>query len=245
MQPVEYDAMFRVEDTHWWYVGLREIVLALLADAVDLRKATILDAGCGTGGLLRRLGARSCGIEIAEAGLRHCRERGLTRLVRGSLLALPFRAESFDAVVSLDVLCHAWVADDVAALVEMRRVLVPRGVVLLHLPASPRLLSVHDAAVMTRRRYTRRGLAAALARAGFEPLRLTYRNTLLFPLAAARRLAGRWWPTGDASAARSDVGRVPGPLNRGLLGVLRLDNALALRAPLPFGLSLVCLARKT
>ena len=57
MNPEEYEKMYAVEEGHWWFVGKRRLVEALLEAAPLPRFAEILDVGCGTGGmhlLLRR-----------------------------------------------------------------------------------------------------------------------------------------------------------------------------------------------
>ncbi|HEY3172044.1 MAG TPA: class I SAM-dependent methyltransferase, partial [Thermoanaerobaculia bacterium] len=80
MNPGEYAAMFAVEDRHWWYVGVRREVERSL-EAVRPRgtdRLRILDAGCGTGGLLANLAtpAWKVGVEISSEGVRLSRSRG-------------------------------------------------------------------------------------------------------------------------------------------------------------------------
>ena len=242
MLPGEYETMFAREDSYWWYEGLRRLVLASLADLGARGKLRILDAGCGTGGLLGSLPDGSWGVDIADTGIRYCRRRGLSRLVQSSVTRLPFRAGAFDAVISLDVLYHQWVADDLEGLREFRRVLVPGGTVIVNLPAYEFMRSEHDAAILTRRRYTRAELAEKLRASGFRPVHLTYRNTVLFPLAL---LVRRWRRNERPGAApRSDLVTLPAWLNRALLAVVDVENWIVRRAPLPFGLSLYCVAQK-
>lgn len=242
MRPAEYETMFRLEDTYWWYAGLMQLVLATLDELGDRRAMRILDAGCGTGGVLDRLrGSRSLGVEIAEPAIRLCRRRGLDNVVQSSVTTLPFREGSFDAVVSLDVLCHEWVADDVGALTELRRVLAPRGVLLLQMPAFRLLRGEHDAAVMSPRRYTRHELERKLRTAGLDPLRVTYRNTALFPVALAVRMLRR---PRVGREHKSDLFPLPLALNAVLRGVLTVENAVLRRVRLPFGLSVFCVARR-
>ena len=98
-------------------------------------------------------------------------------------------------VVALDVLDQARI-DPTKALAEIRRVLRPGGLLLLRVSAYPWLLGPHDRAFGTARRYSRFALAATLVYAGLEPVRLTYANSLLLPVAVAARLAQRrqWLP---------------------------------------------------
>lgn len=152
--------------------------------------AQILDAGCGTGGLIRRLEQRHpawqwTGIDLEPVACAFAAGRCSAEIVQGSLLALPFADASFDAVVCADVLYH--LDDDHAAIREIFRVLRPGGTVVINVPAHRWLWSYHDVTVHGRRRYERAGLRGALGNAGFNVERLTHWNTLPLPLVYLRR----------------------------------------------------------
>src|SRR4051794_37476358 len=145
--------MARRETRHWWYAGMRRVALAVLDQALagqsDLR---LLDAGCGTGGTtveLQRFGDVT-GIDLAWEALLPAQARDLPSLTRASVERLPFADASFDVVTSFEVLYHLGVASDVSALTELRRVLKPRGLFLLRLPAHDWLRGEHDRLVHTR-----------------------------------------------------------------------------------------------
>jgi SAM-dependent methyltransferase len=239
MEPDQYALMARVEQTHWWYAGMRAVVAALLTDALPARPR-ILDAGCGTGGTtrwLRRFGS-VVGVDLAAEASAFWAGRGL-RAARASVDALPFPAASFDLVTCFDVLYHRRVADEVVALREFWRVLRPGGFVLVRVPAYAWLAGAHDRAVQTRHRFTRGELVAALARAGFEVPRATYANSALLPLAVATRLGERWW-----GPSQTEMAVPPAPVNRVLRAVLDAEARLLRRWPLPAGLSVLALGRK-
>lgn len=244
MRAAEYEVMYRVEDTHWWYAALRRHVIQLMtAETRRLgRPLQVLDAGAGTGGMLARLSgsAEGYGIEIAPEGIHYCRERGLERMVRGSVSALPFATSSFDVTLSLDVLYHRAVPDDAAAARELVRVLRPGGLLVLNLPAYEALRGTHDGAIHTARRYSHANVIRLLRQAGLRPVRVTHWNGLLLPVAAASRLLSRL----RSGEAASDVRPVFPLLNQALAAILRLEAALLSRADLPFGLSLLAVARK-
>ena len=246
MRPDEYAAMFRVEDWHWWYVGMRRVADALLRDRFNGRagRLEILDAGCGTGGNAAHLQAygRVTGIDVAAEAVCLARRRPGLVLARGSVERLPFRDGAFDLVVSNDVLCHLQVADDAGAAAELARVLRPGGVLYLQLPAFERLRSHHDIAVHNRHRYTGEELRHLLAGAGLRVERVTYANTLLFPAAVAWRLARKSESPGEVDG--SDVRPVPPLLNTVLRGALSLEAALVRVRDLPFGLSVIGVAEK-
>jgi SAM-dependent methyltransferase len=235
----EYERLSSVEERMWWFRGLHANLLAALAAAGERRR--ILDAGCGTGGLLVRLGA-ACpgatvlGLELDPEALRLARGKSAAPLCRGSVDRLPFAPGAFDAILSADVLCHAGV-DERRALAEFRRCLAPGGLLLLNLPAYPWLYSAHDRAVANARRYAAGALRRLLADAGFAAIRLGHWNSLLFPLMLLRRLAGR--------AGGSDVALLPAPLERGFAATLALERRLAgAGLALPFGGSILARAVK-
>jgi SAM-dependent methyltransferase len=178
------------------------------------------------------------GLDLSPRALSYAAARGERRLVRGNVGQLPFREASFDLVVSADVLYHRAVGDDEGALAELRRVCRPGGVVLLNLPAHAWLTADHDRAIHTARRYARRDLRRLAARTALDVVRLSYFNCLLFPLAAAVRLASR------RGLARSDVRALPRPLDAALARLLEAEGRLLLRVPLPWGLSLFAVLRR-
>ena len=242
MRPTEYEAMFQLEDGYWWFEGSMHFILSSLPEVPTRDTGRILDAGCGTGGLLKRLANRKAwGIEIASEGIRLCRRRGLNNVLQASTTALPFRSQSFDIVLSIDVLVHEWVPDDVGALQEIDRVLVPGGFVLLQVAAYRVLWSAHDVATLTRHRYTCRELAEKIERSGLDVVRITYRNTLLSPLAVLVKLLRR---ARAHTATRGDLVALPRWLDRALFRVLTFENYMARRVRLPFGVSVFCIARK-
>jgi len=242
----EYRRMFEAEESQWWYAGQRAIAQALLEPALrrlspGAPRAAILDAGCGTGANLVRLErvGRAVGVDLAPEALAFCRQRRV-RAARADLRALPFPDDAFDVVTSFDVLYHAWVADDAAAVVELVRVLRPGGLLLVRVPALRLLWGAHDEAVQSRHRYTRPQLRRLLARAGLDVERATYANCFLFPLLLARRTLDR--ATGRAG---SDVSFLPAPLEWAFKNLLLGEAALIRHGvSLPVGASVVALARK-
>lgn len=245
MEPEEYDRLFALEDEHWRFRALRRLLGSALRRHAPRpargERLRLLDAGCGTGANARALGelGRVTAIDLHPRALGLAARRGLSALARASVSALPFRDGAFDVVVSVDVLYHRAVSDDAAALAELARVCRPGGVVLLWLAAYEWMRSAHDVVVHTERRYTRRSVEALARRAGLEVVRAGYANALLFPAAALHR----WWTRG-APAPRSDVQSAPAWLNAGLAHLLGAEHALALRLPLPFGLSVFAVLRR-
>jgi SAM-dependent methyltransferase len=200
-----------------------------------------LDAGCGTGLNLAYLGERgqAVGLDLSEEAVRFCASRGVS-VVRGNVLQLPLRGGSVDGVTSFDVLYHAWVTDDRAAVRELARVLRPGGRLLVRVPALELLWGAHDEAVLSRHRYDRAELRALLESAGLVVERLSYCNSILFPLLLLRRTLDR-----VLDRHGSDVEFLPAPLEWAFKRALLLEASLIGRGfDLPVGASLVALARK-
>jgi SAM-dependent methyltransferase len=245
MDPEEYNLMFRVEDFHWWYVGMRRITTGLLRrDVESPRQMRILDAGCGTGGMLTALKEFGLvvGVDVAEEAVNLCQRRHCDFLVRGSITDLPFASGSFDLITSFDVIYHLAVENDLQALREFHRLLAPGGSLLIRVPAYDFLRGRHDVVVHTRQRYTKKLLRQKLENAGFTITRLTYANCLLFVPAALKRFAENVLT--PKAKPRSDI-YPPSPwLNSLLAGILSLEAGVIQGVPLPFGLSVIGLARK-
>lgn len=241
MNDREFELLDRIEEDHWWFVGKRKILNALLLS--DPGEGLLLDLGCGTGGVLRNwMSRRPCvGTDRSELALQICQRRGFETLVRSDLNHLPFPDGSFDTVLLLDVIEH--LDDDVGFLREVARLAAPGGRVVIAVPAFQFLWSQHDETFEHRRRYSARQLEAVVRAAGLVPERQTYTNTLLFPLAAVWRVLsyrlglGRWAP-------ETDFWELPKPVNALLARLYDVEAWLLERFNLPVGVSLVSIARR-
>jgi SAM-dependent methyltransferase len=227
----------------WWFAALHANLLLLCRriEAPDAR-SRLLDAGCGTGGLLARLSRalpdhNAIGLDADPFACERAAAKSGRPVCAGSINALPFADSAFGTIVSADVLCHEGV-DEHAALAQFHRILGKGGVLILNLPAYSWLMSAHDRAVANVRRYTRRRLVRLLESAGFHVLLATYWNTILFPVMVLTR---KLLP----SAAGSDV-RLHPPLVEALCrAAAGIEHAwLGKGRRLPFGGSLLAVAAK-
>jgi SAM-dependent methyltransferase len=240
-------ATARAEERHFWFRGFRGFVVPLVRQAVDgIAHPRILDCGCGTGAnvdLLGRFGDAS-GFDLSETGLRFGRDAGRRRLVRASAAAAPFRSAAFDLVTSFDVLITLSDADERAALAEMRRLVRPGGHVLVNVAAMDGLRGDHSVLSHEQRRYSKALLRRLVHDAGLVPVRMTYTNAVLFLPLAILRSYQRWRGLAPETEAHREITVPPAPVNEALATALALENLWVRRFNLPFGSSLLCLARR-
>jgi SAM-dependent methyltransferase len=245
MEKKEYETLYNIEDEYWWYVGLRDLVFSSIAKFKrNIGKSLrILDAGCGTGAVLERLKeyGEAYGIDLSEQAIRFCEVRGLHNVIKASITDMPFADKFFDIVISLDVLYHRQVGDDVNALKESYRMLKKSGILILNLPAYDFLRSAHDIAIHTKHRYLRSEVRKKLKKTGFHIVKLTYRNSFLFPIFLIIRLLEK---AKKRRTVSSDLGLLPDFLNRFLAKILFFENRLLNKVNFPFGLSVFCVATK-
>ena len=246
MEQTVYENMYNVEDRHWWYVGLRDIVFSSVN---EYRQAEddlfLLDAGCGTGGVLARCdGVKACGFDISAEAISFCRTRNCDKVLQASICEIPFKKQCFDIVLSLDTLsCLDEEAYD-RSLSEIYRVLKPGGMLILNLPAYQWLISIHDRVVGTKRRCTTGELRQNLEKAGFSVAKITYRNMFLFPAIAIKRLIDKRLRH-KTEMEKSDLEKVPKVFNMLFRAVLVVENKLLSHLSFPFGLSVFCVAKKS
>ncbi len=242
MQTDEYLKLAEVEDQMWYFRALHAHVRRELAEMK--RDAAVLDAGCGTGGLILRLREaepawKFAGVDFMPIACELAQKRcGPDVDIRvGSVTELPFADASFDALVSADVVCQVENPETAAA--EFFRVLRPGGVVVLNVPAYMWMWSYHDDACHTKHRYTRPEIDALLAGAGFAARRTTHWNALPFPAVWAKRKLFR------RSTDTSDVKEYPKILDAGFGGLMAIEQAwLRAGGRWAWGTSVFATARK-
>ena len=250
--PSFFENLAAAEDRHFWFRA-RNRVIEVLAAQLTAGLAPgfrVLEVGCGTGSALRAL-ERACprgtvvGMDLFGEGLHHARRHG-SRLVQADLHRPPFAA-GFELVGVFDVLEH--LADDVRVLADLARLLAPHGALLVTVPAGRRLWSFYDETVRHRRRYEVGELAASLREAGYEVEYLTPYMSAILPLVWARRKlarGGRPASEAESHALAEDEFRIVPGLNEVLRWCLAPEaGRIARRRQLPFGTSLVAVARRS
>jgi SAM-dependent methyltransferase len=247
MNPAELANIAELEDSFWWYSGMRKILFGLLDPIVAAHSpARMLEAGCGTGYMSRLLEQRyrttSYPTDLAWQALEYTRRTGLERAIQADLTALPYTSEAFDAAISLDVLVHLRPGSEETAMAELARVLKTGGLLVLRVAALNILRSRHSQFIREYQRFTRRRLCTLITKHGFEMIRCTYANTILMPLALAKF---RIWESLLRRPPASGVAKIGARSNRLLeRALLTEEKWLAKSHDLHIGQSLIAIARK-
>lgn len=250
MDPTFYASYFQHETSHWWFRWRFDLISDVLSSLANGRSLRILDAGCGTGQMLKCLESHgdAIGLDSSSQAIGYARKRGVKQLVQGSITDPPFRDGSFDCVVALDVIEH--VDDDIGILTKLHEVVKPGGHLIVTVPAFKALWSEHDEINQHKRRYRAGELQLLIEDAGFDLQRVTYCNTTLFlPVLAMRKVKNllrslRRSRNGNADALESDLDDYPGPINSALYWLLKGETRLMRHTDLPFGVSILAVARR-
>lgn len=229
------------EDNHWWFAGRRKILESVLDKFYKYTTdGNILEVGCGTGGNLALLSkyGRLTAVELNDEAIAAAANRNICPVRKGSLPDnLPIN-DQFDLICLLDVLEH--IENDAQSLNKLASRLNADGMLLITVPAYQFLWSAHDDIHHHKRRYTRKQLEGLILNSGLTIRYSTYFNTLLFPIAYSLRLinnlANKNWASGV---------NMPSPaVNWILQHIFQLEIPLLKRMSLPFGVSILVIAKK-
>ena len=234
------NSLAHIEQEHWWYRA-RQVILERAIDRLVGRPGRSLAIGVGAVREAEMLSQRTRLVAIDKATIdQRCAELALS--VQSDAVRLPFSESSFDAAFMLDVLEH--IEEDETVLREIRRVLRPGGSVLITVPAFMFLYGRQDRMSEHKRRYQRQSLLNLVTGIGLQVRYCTYFNTLLFPPIAAIRIARRWLGLPEDDGQTDFDMRLPDPMERLLEGLLASERHAIDRVALPFGVSLLCSARR-
>lgn len=227
-------ALLREAERSWWYRGRALAIKATLRRArIVLPVESILDFGAGFGGMyaeLSRIGSPVYAFEPdANAGM-IAAQHGYASTYTTAEEALSKR---YGLIGLFDVIEH--IKDDKEFILSLHNSLTPGGLLAITVPAYTFLWSEHDVTHQHFRRYDKHSLSGLLSIAGYEILAISYWNTFLFIPAAVVRLLGR---SGSSALGLS------GFLNSLLLFVVSIESKILRFCQLPFGVSLVVVARK-
>ena len=247
MEAREYAILASLDTDHWWFRGIHSVLLDRLGEIDLTGNICILEAGCGTGGLIRKLrdfsSSRTVGFDVSEHAAAYWPEEDSALGCIASINRIPFGTGVFDVVISVDVLESAGVDPEIA-MAELSRVTKTGGWLLLIVPAYRWMLGdAHHEAVHAVRRFSRFGIAALAERHGMRTIRSTNFFASLFPAIALHRLCSKLVSKGRTGGG-SDLKQPPRWINRLLTAVVTIEAALLRHIDIPFGTSILLLARK-
>ena len=236
MDPQHLDELIELEDSYWWHVAKRQLVIEII-QARFPQPERIVEGGIGSCRNLlelQKLGHEVHGFDVMPEAIARGRQLGLTDVQVHDLdKPWPLADQSIGVVVLLDVLEH--LANPVQVLRNAKNVLRPGGAVVLTVPAYPWLYGDWDKRLGHYRRYTADVLRGHAEAAGFRVDWLTHWNAFTLPAAVAVRGYQRCFPR-DRS---TEFPRVNRGVNRMLLSMSRWERWWMKRGKVPFGLSLV------
>jgi SAM-dependent methyltransferase len=236
-----YHLHYQQEESHWWFAARMEIIDEIIRTWGNLKPGdTILDIGCGTGAILKRLSDRYnvVGIDMSPLAVKYSKKRGLTDVFEMPAEEFPKDKYNVKAALLLDVIEH--IEDDISVLKAAREIVGPDGRVIITVPAYQWMWSAHDTLHHHYRRYNESMLRAVLDNAGLEPIKVTYYNTLLFPLAAVKKLLDR---KKDPSIQNVTLDQPPTIVNKLFKTVFASERRILPSRGFPFGVSLLAVAR--
>jgi SAM-dependent methyltransferase len=241
MEAKLYQEMYEIEGQHWWFRARRDILISLISKYIPY--GNILDVGCGTGFILETLQKNESkykvwGVDVSEIAIQFCQERGLTHVTQGRLENNDLPKHYFDLMMFLDMIEH--LEQDLPSLLQAKQYLNSQGKILITVPAYQFLWSAHDEIHHHKRRYTKKQITELLHQAGYEVIFSSYFNTFLFPLIAIARLIGNLQNRHHSS----DVNLPSRWINQILYQIFGWEKKLLPSLSFPFGVSIICLARK-
>ncbi len=244
MERDEYYRMFTLEKDFWWYRVLHELTEYFVRKKSKEKEITILDAGCGTGRMMEICSSYGnvYGIDFSTDAVELARSRNLVNVQQGDLNNYPLPDETYDTIISLDVLYHSGIRDDLAVAARFHKALAKNGILILNLPAFEFLRRSHDVVVQTRKRYVRGEFVKQLESIGYNIKLATYRMPLLFFMILLSKLAGG---KHKKEESESDLKKIPDWLNNLLMQMGRIENSMIKTGiRFPVGSSLFIVASK-
>ena len=241
MDPAHLAELIELEETYWWHVSKRRLVMGLLDEGFAPPRR-LVEGGVGSARDLlefTRAGYAASGFDSMPESVANARARGLEVVQHDLEQSWPVEDASVDVAVLLDVLEH--MAKPVAVLANLRRALRPGGGAVITVPAYPFLHDDWDRALGHHRRYTVRMLREQAAEAGLDIERLTHWNSFSLPAALLVRGMGRLFSRGTPPA---EFPRVPEALNQLLIALANFERTWLQRWPVPVGLSLFAVLRR-
>lgn len=173
------------DSNHFIDVASRQHAVEQLQKYITQPNSCILEVGCSSGFMLQAIRqtmpqAFVIGSDYVRQPLEHLAAQVPDiPLLQFNLLECPLPDASVDAIVLLNVLEH--IKNDEAALLQLYRILKPGGVLVLEVPAGPKLYDVYDKLLMHFRRYARPQIVKLARKSGFNVVEQSHLGVFIYP----------------------------------------------------------------
>jgi|SRR4030042_837143 len=238
---ISHDIEQKVKSFHWWFVVRRNLLKSILSSLNLPIGCLAIDIGCGAGSnlkILKTVGLKEIGLDQSFYALSLAGKTARCPLINGSLDRLPIRPESVGLILAMDVLEH--IENDTLGICELYQTLKKRGILILTVPAFRFLWGIQDFATGHKRRYARQEILNMLRKKGFEILKLSYFNFFLFfPILLMRRIIHL---VGLKMKSENEINS--SLINFFFKSIFSLEPYLLKYFSFPFGVSILCIARK-
>jgi SAM-dependent methyltransferase len=242
----EYVKMDSVEKRHWWYKTLHELVRVNIKSHFHSKKINILDAGCGTGGLLEYLKSNNyvnlSGFDLSADAVEISHNKSLN-VKSLNLIDYKDRGEKYDVIISNDTMYFFSLKEQRSILNNFHNSMKNKGIIILNLPSFRAFHGTHDRAVGIQKRFNKKMVRDMVDLSKFEICQKFYWPFLLSPIVLLVRLFQsiklNFW---KKIKIKSDIDMPSSFINNILYKIVGLENKYIKNKP--FGSSLLIVLRK-
>ena len=181
----EYTKMCSVENNHWWYKSLHCLVLKTIDKNFNTNNISILDAGCGTGGLMDYLKDNKYtnleGFDLSNEAVKLSISK---RLNVWELNLKDYRSseQRYDVIISNDTMYFFTLKEQKTILNNFYNSLKGEGIVILNLPSFDAFSGIHDKVVGIQERFNSEMIDNMIDKNKFEIIEKKYWPFLLSPI---------------------------------------------------------------
>lgn len=158
-RPIEYQRMAESEERHWWYKSLHNNIKAAIKKTFKENSSIkIVDAGCGTGGMLDVLKNSGYsdiqGFDLSADAIEFCKQKKMNAFLGDVVLIEQYyEKNSIDVIICNDILCYFQTLEEQQKIMtSFESVLKKGGIIILNLPAFESFSGMHDIAVGIKKR---------------------------------------------------------------------------------------------
>ena len=229
----EFKMMYEAEEKLWWYKILHEKILAEIEQKFTLNKnISILDIGCGTGGLLNFLRKNNYtnlqGIDYSDSSISFSKLRNLNvKKVNIDNINIMFQHQQFDIIICNDVFYCLDKSQIINALQNIETLLNPNGILLSNNNAFNIFYGTHDIAVGGKWRFTLKDFQEFTEKTSLQIQYHSYWTWMLSPLVLTIRISQQiQLKLGliDTTKLVSDVSVPPDCLNKMFYKIVKLEE---------------------